>query len=291
MNGPSKESILAALEDVLRTQPAEGTIRHNTPEVRQWIGRAVAAISAWDAALGTQASTHARFLRGGTGREAFENGQMLIDVLYVAHSSARLHTIGSVNTAIGGGRVFDYFDEIRKIIETANKDLFFIDPYLDAEFVSRYLAHARAGTTIRLLGRERMATLLPAATAFAQQTQTSLEIRSALRFHDRYLIADGASCYQSGASFKDGARNAPTTDHSSRGCICSRPGHLRSHVECWETSIPLMVVPSLAERRSKSIFSSLAPSLGPPRDAYLSSDRMRVCAQRFPREICSTAPF
>jgi hypothetical protein len=37
--------------------------------------------------------------------------------------------------------VFDYFDEIRKIIELAKQDLFFIDPYLDSEFVSRYLSH------------------------------------------------------------------------------------------------------------------------------------------------------
>jgi hypothetical protein len=210
MNGLPKESLLAELEDVVRTQPAAGTIRHNTPEVRQWIGRAVAAISAWDAVLGEQAGTHARLLRGGFGREAFQNGEMLIDLLYVAHSSARLHTIGPVNTAIGSGLVFDYFDEIRKIIETARADLFFIDPYLDAEFVSRYLPHARAGTTIRLLAREKISTLLPAVAAFAQQSQASLVVRSAFGFHDRYVVIDGARCYQSGASFKDGARNAPT---------------------------------------------------------------------------------
>jgi hypothetical protein len=29
--------------------------------------------------------------------------------------------------------------------------------------------------------------------------------------HDRYVIIDGKNCYQSGASFKDGAKAAPTT--------------------------------------------------------------------------------
>jgi len=30
-------------------------------------------------------------------------------------------------------------------------------------------------------------------------------------FHDRYVIVDGRSCYQTGASFKDGAKKSPTT--------------------------------------------------------------------------------
>jgi hypothetical protein len=36
-------------------------------------------------------------------------------------------------------------------------------------------------------------------------------MRSAPGFHDRYVIVDGAACYQSGASFKDGAKAAPIT--------------------------------------------------------------------------------
>ena len=30
-------------------------------------------------------------------------------------------------------------------------------------------------------------------------------------FHDRYVFVDRGACYQSGASFKDGAKKAPTT--------------------------------------------------------------------------------
>lgn len=91
------------------------------------------------------------------------------------------------------------------------RDLLFVDPYLDADFVSRYLPHVAAGVAIRLLAREKLATLLPAVDAFVKQTGRKIEVRSAQGFHDRYLIVDGASCYQSGASFKDGAKSAPTT--------------------------------------------------------------------------------
>jgi hypothetical protein len=112
---------------------------------------------------------------------------------------------------VGQGAVFDYFDEVRKLIETARNDLLFIDPYLDAEFVSRYLPQVSNGVQVRLLARERLATLMPAVLTLRQQANLSIEVRSAGGFHDRYFFVDQQSCYQSGASFKDGAKKAPTT--------------------------------------------------------------------------------
>jgi hypothetical protein len=64
---------------------------------------------------------------------------------------------------------------------------------------------------IRLLARERLSTLLPIVKIFSQQYNKNIEVRSIPNFHDRFVIIDGGVCYQSGASFKDGARNAPTT--------------------------------------------------------------------------------
>jgi len=144
-------------------------------------------------------------------RAAYDGVDGLLDLIFEARSSLRLDTVGPVNTAIGQGLVFDYFDEIRKIIATAHRDILFVDPYLDADFVSRYLPHIQAGVAIRLLAREKVATLVPAVAAFVQQHKASIEVRTSPGFHDRYVLVDGAACYQSGASFKDGGRNAPTT--------------------------------------------------------------------------------
>ena len=108
----------------------------------------------------------------------------LVTLLQQARHDLRMQTLGPVNVAVSHGMVFDYFDEIRKIIELAKQDLLFVDPYLDAEFISRYLPQVPVGVNTRLLARES---------------------------HDRYLLVDRNACYQSGASFKDGARSAPTT--------------------------------------------------------------------------------
>ena len=135
----------------------------------------------------------------------------MITLLHQARADLRMRTVGPLTIAVEKGRRFEYFDEIRKITESARKELFFVDPYLDAEFVSNYLSHSPKNVAVRLLAREKLASLVPAARLFAQQEGISISVRSAQGFHDRYLIVDGSACYQSGASFKDGGKTAPTT--------------------------------------------------------------------------------
>jgi hypothetical protein len=203
--------ILAELEDVLRTMPPQNQLHLDTQEIFSWLGRAVAAIGQWNTLAGENARIYVRELRRNVSYESHKGFVNLMVLLHEARSDLRMITIGPVNAAIGQGLVFDYFDEIRKLIATANSDLLFVDPYLDANFVSQYLPHVPAAVKIRLLAREKVTTLLPAVKLFAQQSQMRIEVRSAPNFHDRYFIVDGNACYQSGASFKDGGRNAPTT--------------------------------------------------------------------------------
>ncbi len=53
--------------------------------------------------------------------------------------------------------------------------------------------------------------MLPAVDLYVRQFNGKVNVRSRLGFHDRYVIVDRTACYQSGASFKDGAKAAPTT--------------------------------------------------------------------------------
>ena len=134
----------------------------------------------------------------------------LLMLLNQAENDLRLRTSGPLSVGVEAGRVFEYFDEMRKLIESARLDLLFVDPWIDAEFVSRYLPHVPDGTTVRMLTRERLLALKPAVIAFVAQTGRTVEVRTASGFHDRYLFVDNQAGYQSGASFKDGAKKAPT---------------------------------------------------------------------------------
>lgn len=207
----TKEQLLAEVEDLLKTMPPRPTIRHETEENLSWMGRLSAVIEAWNPAKGTILHQNLDEFRSVNALDATRGFRSLVTLLHQAGHDLRMQTIGPTNIALGRGMVFDYFDQIRKVLELAKQDLFFIDPYLDADFISRYLPHAASGVAVRLLAREKMSTLLPAVDAFVQQSKMVVHVRSAPGFHDRYVIVDKASCYQSGASFKDGARLAPTT--------------------------------------------------------------------------------
>lgn len=128
--------ILAEIEEVFRLMPPYATFRHDTPENLSWLGRAVAAIGIWNSAKGHLASIHVREFQSVMARDSHRGYLSLMVLLNEARSQLRMATLGPVNTAIGHGLVFDYFDEIRKQIEAAKSDLLFVDPYLDAEFIA-----------------------------------------------------------------------------------------------------------------------------------------------------------
>lgn len=209
MSEVSKLQLLAEVEDLLRLMPRE--LGSEDADTLAWIGRASAVINMWNFAQGAIFQGQIRHLYDFRGTGATRASTAVVTMLHQARHDLRLRSVGPLTVAVGTGGVFDYFDEVRKVIESARMDLLFVDAYLDASFISRYLPHVSAGVQIRLLTREKMAALLPAVELMRQQSGLSIEVRSAAGFHDRYVFLDGAECYQSGASFKDGAKKAPTT--------------------------------------------------------------------------------
>lgn len=204
--------LLSEIEDLLRTRPSLGTIGQYTDENFSWLGRVSAVINQMGVArepsfyLTMDKVNDANVLRSSTGYRE------IMIALNRARHELKMKTVGPTNVAIPQGAVFDYFDEIRKAIEAATQEVFFIDPYLEADFVSRYFPHIHAGVPVRLLTtNKKLSVLLPAIDMFAKQSGLSVAVRSAVGLHDRYAFIDKATCYQSGASFKDGGRNAPTT--------------------------------------------------------------------------------
>lgn len=205
------EVLLGEVDDLLRTMPPRATIRHETPENLAWFGRAGALVSEWNP---LKSPSFEKLLHEVQSQYALEASQALKDIIIMlnqARHALRLHSVGPLSIVVQHGAVFDYFDEVRQVIEGATTDLLFVDPYIDAEFCSRYLPHVKPGVAVRLLSREKMTTLLPAVALYRKQAGLAIEVRSSPALHDRFVFCDRNSCYQSGASFKDGAKKSPTT--------------------------------------------------------------------------------
>src|SRR5579859_2332469 len=150
-------------------------VREPTPENHAWLGRVAAVLNVWkprEPFLWTLMDD----VQSMDDYRSVPAVNHLPRWLYHARSDLRLKIPGRTSVAIGRGMIFDYFDEIRKYIELARNDLLFVDPYLDAEFVSRFLLLVREGVTVRLLAREKLQTLLPAVDALSQQSKLVIQI-------------------------------------------------------------------------------------------------------------------
>lgn len=212
MRSIKPEQLLYEIEDIIRTMPGSRDFSVNQDKCVPWLGRASAAISQWNAGIATvRFEPLVQLINSGQATDPNSTRRAMLIYLHQAQNELRLKAAGPSSVAINSGMVFEYFDELRKVIETAKVDAYFVDPYIDADFVSRYLPYTDSSTNIRILAREKIATLLPSIKAFIAQSPRAIEVRSASGFHDRYLIVDRSQCFQSGASFKDGAKKAPTT--------------------------------------------------------------------------------
>lgn len=212
MKTPDPIHLLIEVEDLIRSMPDRAGFGWGASDDHMsWLGRAEAIVTSWDRLQAVPFQSLIKAAESNYIPDVETAVPAIIRWLHRVRHDLKMRTDGPTSVALHQGSVFDYFDEVRKIIQQAKIDIMFVDPYLEAEFVSRYLPHVASGVTIRLMARDRMAQLLPAIELFRRQHGHEVMVRSVSGFHDRYIFIDGLTAYQSGASFADGARKTPTS--------------------------------------------------------------------------------
>jgi hypothetical protein len=214
----SAEQCVSLLHDALANRPTN----FYSQEAVDWFADVTGIVQAHDPA-------QAIFLQAKLDTVVSNKHSSLAPELLLMHADAceafiaaaraiytriQLETNSFTTKQLEKGAVFDYFREVQEIIQGATRDILFIDPYLDGEFISKYLPQVRASVTVRLLTVDRQAdSLKPAVELYNRQHGTSIQLRvlDNKSLHDRHLVIDSTNVFQSGASFKDGAKNAPTS--------------------------------------------------------------------------------
>ena len=204
--------LLAEIEDLIRTTPRFTASQYQWLDDMSWPGRAAAAIRAWDSVERVTADGCLSQLSTSTLDIALGGFSRLRMLLDEAKDDLQRRVGVPSSIVVDKGMRFDYFDQIRNILESANREILVIDPYLDNNFVSRYLTQVNSDIVVRLLTSDsKKLSLIPAVELLTEQTGLQVEVRFNNDLHDRYLFVDRRECFQSGASFKDGAVNAMTT--------------------------------------------------------------------------------
>ena len=98
------------------------------------------------------------------------------------------------------GQVYDAFEQMKKFIRMAKKELIIIDPYF-ADSVLPLLAQKRKDVEVLVVKNSRSKLLHDVDVAqFNTQYANSLTVKVSDRFHDRFLIIDKATLIHVGAS-------------------------------------------------------------------------------------------
>ena len=98
------------------------------------------------------------------------------------------------------GQIYDAFDQMKKFVRMAKKELIIIDPYF-ADCVLPLVAQKRKGVSVLVVKNSRNRLLHDVDIAqFNAQYAGSLSVKVSDRFHDRFLIIDRTTLIHVGAS-------------------------------------------------------------------------------------------
>jgi hypothetical protein len=175
----SSERLLVEVDELLRSVPPGNTLDMNHPDLVRWSGKAKAVVNAWNKGEGEMFQRHLQHFMGEFAAIDGSDRYGVLSILQQAHFDLKMRTAGPTSIPIAQGNVFEYFDEARKIIQLATTEAFFVDPYLDAEFASRYLTLVHATTSIRLLTSQSpkwLLTLVPAVKMLSAQTSHAISV-------------------------------------------------------------------------------------------------------------------
>ena len=98
------------------------------------------------------------------------------------------------------GQIYDAFDQMKKFVRMAKKELIVIDPYFD-DSVLPLIAQKRQGVPVLVVKNRRKNLLHNVDVAkFNAQHGNSLTVKESDRFHDRFLVIDKSILIHVGAS-------------------------------------------------------------------------------------------
>jgi hypothetical protein len=112
-----------------------------------------------------------------------------------------------IKGAYSAGDDYEFYKDLRTIIETAKNSLFIIDNYLDVQLFDLYMERAVPGVDIRILTDQLRGAVQTVAGKFSKRGH--FELRTSGGAHDRHVFLDNRG-WVIGQSIKDAALRKPT---------------------------------------------------------------------------------
>jgi hypothetical protein len=112
-----------------------------------------------------------------------------------------------IKGAYAPGDDYDFYRDLKSIVEKGTKSLFIIDNYLDVQLFDLYMERVNPNVDIRILTDQLRGAVQTVAQKFAKRGQ--FELRTSRDAHDRHAFVDNRG-WVIGQSIKDAAVKKPT---------------------------------------------------------------------------------
>src|SRR5260221_5977901 len=113
----TKEQLLGEVEDLLRNVPPFEEM-HGSSGLA-WLGRFSAVIRSWDFRRAAEVLLAQQQLDSISATSTASGYRRIVTLLNEARYALRMDTVGPLSVSVAHGQVFDYFDEVRRLTETA----------------------------------------------------------------------------------------------------------------------------------------------------------------------------
>ncbi len=215
-----------------------------TPEINQWLGRAVALVEA-SGANGADIA----FLKVATqGLDTVlrdQNAQAIAAIVYSALARAEMNAPASAQGAfIAAGDALNAFAAVAKVLARAKNDLMLVDGYADPTILTDYAVTAPEGVQLRILTankESRKLALRPAVERWGKQfgadRPIAVRVAPAASLHDRLILVDGAEAWSPGQSFNAMAERSHTSIVKSDPELSAMK--VQAYEAMWQNADPL----------------------------------------------------
>lgn len=206
-----KQILLAKLNHEYETAPDFGTEHisdYRSPQL-QWVSRVYALMTSVDFNAGVRFDLASQTMHHQYGwttgvREAFMEVLKVIGTLKLGLELDGEDEIGKVYDS---NKTYDFFVDLKAILNSAQSEIFIVDPYFNGRAFEDFLAGVRPPVKIEILSKGPLADdVKPHADKHSQQFSTVTNIRKTKKTHDRVMFIDGSDGWIIGGSLNDGGK-------------------------------------------------------------------------------------
>jgi hypothetical protein len=214
-----------------------------SPEVNQWLGRAIALVEESGAGadlilLKVSAQSLDSALRD-------QNAQSIATIVHSALARAEMKAPASAQGAfIAAGDTLNAFAAVAKVLARAKSDILMVDAYADQTIITDFAVAAPESAAVRILGANketRKQSMRPAAERWAQQfgagRPLTIRVASQATLHDRLILIDGTEAWSAHQSFNGMAQSSHTSIERSDPELAAMK--IQAYEAIWDAAQPL----------------------------------------------------